>query len=208
MIVIGDVHGEYEKLMRLMDKLPQTEKICFVGDLIDRGPDSKKVLEFVKNSGYTTVLGNHEDMAANDHRTWAMNGANVTIENFGEYADWCDSEWSEWFNTLPLFAEFNYNNKRYLISHSFAYNAEETPSYEVLWGRDAVYAGIQDKEYYAADEKYDDGFINIFGHTPLKSEAKKILDRHWLIDTGACYKDSGGRLSAIDLTTEQIYFTE
>ena len=33
MIVIGDVHGEYNMLMRLMDKLPQTENICFVGDL-------------------------------------------------------------------------------------------------------------------------------------------------------------------------------
>jgi len=205
MIVIGDVHGEYDILMRLLDKLPQTDKLCFVGDLIDRGPDSKKVLEFVRDNNHTCVLGNHEDMAISDERRWVINGAGATIDNFGGYEDWLTSGWVDWMEKLPLFAEFNHNNKRYLISHSFAYNAESTTPYDVLWGRDAVYDGIQNKEYFLTDEKYDDGFINIFGHTPLKGEVRRVLGRHWLIDTGATYK---GKLSAIDLTDEKIYWAE
>lgn len=58
MIVIGDVHGEYDMLMRLMDTLPH-KNIIFVGDLIDRGPDSSKVVSFVKDNGYKCVVGNH-----------------------------------------------------------------------------------------------------------------------------------------------------
>ena len=37
---IGDVHGEYETMIRLVEKLPKDAKLFFVGDLIDRGPDS------------------------------------------------------------------------------------------------------------------------------------------------------------------------
>ena len=48
MIVIGDVHGEYNSLLSLLDILPQTDKICFVGDLIDRGPDSKKIIDLIR----------------------------------------------------------------------------------------------------------------------------------------------------------------
>ena len=48
--IIGDVHGHYNELISLINKLPNKidSKICFVGDLIDRGPDSKKVVDLVK----------------------------------------------------------------------------------------------------------------------------------------------------------------
>jgi len=203
MIVIGDVHGQYDMLMRLLDKLPQTDNLCFVGDLIDRGPDSKKVLEFVRDNNYKCVLGNHEDMALHNHKLWMINGGIATINNFGKINDWLNSEWIEWIENLPLFGEFNYNDKRYLISHSFAYNAEQTFVYDVLWGRDAVYNAMQNNNHCLYDKKYDDGFINIFGHTPLKNNAKKILNRHWMIDTGATYN---GKLTAINLINEQLYF--
>ena len=60
--VIGDVHGEYEKLLLLLSKLPKDAIVCFTGDLIDRGEESAKVVELVINNGYFCVLGNHEVM--------------------------------------------------------------------------------------------------------------------------------------------------
>lgn len=61
---IGDVHGCYETLIRLIDKLPNKEQsnLIFVGDLIDRGKDSAKALEFVRKGNYACVMGNHEKM--------------------------------------------------------------------------------------------------------------------------------------------------
>ena len=69
---IGDIHGEHDLLKRLLIEIPRTprEKLIFLGDYIDRGPDSpgvvRLVLEEKAKAPETTILlwGNHEDMAA------------------------------------------------------------------------------------------------------------------------------------------------
>lgn len=70
--IIGDVHGQLEALQNLLHYLgytptgkhPQGRKIVFVGDLVDRGPDSPAVLEWYKQAHQAgnayMVLGNHE----------------------------------------------------------------------------------------------------------------------------------------------------
>jgi serine/threonine protein phosphatase 1 len=196
MIVIGDVHGEFNTLMNLLDILPQTNYLCFVGDLIDRGPDSKKVVDFVKNNNHDCVMGNHEDLLLTDHRLWSLNGAKETLKSFSETNEinldkFLKSEYIEWFKNLPLTIEYynKINGKNYLISHSYAFYGTDTPKDDILWGRSFPKIDNQN-------------FINIFGHTPVQN-AKKIHDKHWLIDTGVAY---GNKLSAIDLITEKIYF--
>jgi len=58
--IIGDIHGEYQTLLVLVAKLPKDAKLIFVGDLIDRGLESKKVVAFVRKNGHQVVMGNHE----------------------------------------------------------------------------------------------------------------------------------------------------
>ena len=62
---IGDVQGCYQSLQQLLQGLhfnPEKDQLWFVGDLVNRGPDSLKTLQFVKSLGKSavTVLGNHD----------------------------------------------------------------------------------------------------------------------------------------------------
>ena len=63
--VIGDIHGQYRALRALLKQMkfsPSTHRLWFVGDLVNRGPQSQDVLQFVYDHQdvCTVVLGNHE----------------------------------------------------------------------------------------------------------------------------------------------------
>lgn len=64
-IVIGDVHGCYQGLLELLEKVKFTansDTLWFTGDLVNRGPESANVIRFVKDLGDSakTILGNHD----------------------------------------------------------------------------------------------------------------------------------------------------
>ncbi|MBN1606426.1 MAG: symmetrical bis(5'-nucleosyl)-tetraphosphatase [Polyangiaceae bacterium] len=63
--VLGDIHGCYEPLRRLLDRVgfdPTVDELWSVGDLVNRGPQSLEVLRFFRQLGTrcTAVLGNHD----------------------------------------------------------------------------------------------------------------------------------------------------
>ncbi len=62
-IVVGDIHGCYDELMDLMDKVgfESTDRLVTVGDLITKGPKSREVLElFMSDPRLSSVIGNHD----------------------------------------------------------------------------------------------------------------------------------------------------
>lgn len=63
--VVGDIHGCYafleEELSRVGFQDTKDRLFC-VGDLVDRGPESEKVLEYLKKPWFFSIKGNHEDM--------------------------------------------------------------------------------------------------------------------------------------------------
>lgn len=62
---VGDLHGNYTALYALLDQIgfnKEKDRLFCLGDLTDRGLDSNKVLELLKNKWLFTIRGNHEDI--------------------------------------------------------------------------------------------------------------------------------------------------
>ncbi|WWC59432.1 uncharacterized protein I303_101988 [Kwoniella dejecticola CBS 10117] len=72
LIFIGDIHGSYDPLLRLMDKIsynPSTDRLIHVGDLIAKGPKNTEVLTWMRDHEILGVRGNH-DQAVVQWRSW------------------------------------------------------------------------------------------------------------------------------------------
>ena len=188
MIVIGDVHGCFNTLQKLLEQLPNGKELCFLGDLIDRGPDSKKVVQFVKDGGHFCVLGNHEDLALSAHDdplttyNWLANGGTTALESYGGEIG---PDHLTWFRTLPLtLAQGNF-----IMSHSNVagqFGLVDDKNY-ILWNREL-------------DIFLTDGRVNVFGHTPTESPV--VGPGHVRIDTGCVF---GKTLTAYDTDTGHFF---
>ena len=67
--VVGDIHGMFSLLEKQLKKLkfdPERDVLISVGDLVDRGPESHRVLEFVDQPWFFFVKGNHEQLVINN----------------------------------------------------------------------------------------------------------------------------------------------
>lgn len=66
-LIVGDVHGCVSKLLAALDDVgfdpAAGDRLFLLGDLIDRGPESERVLELLETPGVFSVMGNHEEMA-------------------------------------------------------------------------------------------------------------------------------------------------
>ncbi len=206
--VIGDVHGCIYTLKALISKLPADANIVFVGDLVDKGNFPKEVIKFVINSGYKSILGNHEAymlkyiedaLLHNKVSDWSTEkhfGGYKTIENYKDDIPTLKRH-LEWIKTLPRYIEID----KFFITHAFA-----LPYYK---RRDSVEAhiGLMSNRPNSIDKwgwNWEDGYenyevINIYGHEIVDSI--DISKNHVGIDTGA---HKGRRLSAICLGSMQI----
>lgn len=100
-IIIGDVHGEYKELCALLEKVwpEKDDRLIFLGDLFDRGPESREVLRKVqqleKDYGerFVLLLGNHEDYLLKEKLTirermiWEKVGRGTTVASFKAYGE-------------------------------------------------------------------------------------------------------------------------
>jgi serine/threonine protein phosphatase 1 len=204
--VVGDIHGCFDKLRALMDKIPinyAQDQLIFIGDYIDRGPSSVEVVDYLidlkkRFPGTIFLMGNHEDMLQNyldgsDRFTYLLNGGQRTLEEYLSRSNNpktypVPSEHLEFFNSLCLY----YQTEDYIFVHAGLRKKvplESQEKMDLLWIRD---------EFIYSDFNF--GKRVIFGHTPFK---EPLLQSNKIgIDTGAVY---GNRLTCIQLPQMEFF---
>jgi hypothetical protein len=93
-LVVTDIHGCIGSLTRLLNAAPKGVQLVFGGDLIDRGPNSRAVVEMAMGYNIPTVAANHDDLCLAFYRrkahcanmydpgVWLHNGGKETLPNW------------------------------------------------------------------------------------------------------------------------------
>jgi serine/threonine protein phosphatase 1 len=209
-IVIGDVHGHYEGLMTLLEAIAPTpeDQVYFLGDLIDRGPHSAQVVNFVKRNNYPCLLGNHEQMLLSiltDERScsprmqaWLYSGGQATVDSYNEAT--IPDDHLDWFKTLPTYID---------LGDIWLTHAGVDPSKSVIEQTADQLCWIRE-EFHSIKKPYFPDKQIIIGHTitftlPGVSPGQLAQGQGWLgIDTGA-YHPRSGWLTGLDITNQLVY---
>ncbi|MEM6413068.1 MAG: metallophosphoesterase family protein [Pseudomonadota bacterium] len=215
---IGDIHGRSDLLHQILHGIERFEasksdgkkyRLIFLGDYVDRGPDSKSVLDLLTKLSHSTtdtvfLKGNHEAgmlefiKSAHESDRWLEWGGIETLESYGVDAGLTrsqDSMASDLAKAIPQshlsFLEqllLSYEAGDYYFAHAGVKPGtplKEQSERDLLWIRDEFHNTAPDQR----PEK-----IVVHGHHPVK----KPLDAGWRIavDTGAIWT---GKLSAVRL---------
>ena len=193
---IGDVHGCLKTLEALLAKIPSASRVVFTGDLVDRGPSSKGVVELVMSGGYQCVLGNHElfllasefggkfSSGYSEKRGWISNGGDHTLQSYGGTIP---ESHLKWISELPLLIEFTKpddvsdKGRRLVVTHSAYHTGFHKFKVDVsknLWSNDSILWNRL--PVYKSTNRY---FVH--GHTV--QESPDVKSWYSNIDTGCVF---------------------
>lgn len=201
-LAIGDIHGCLRSLEALADYVGFTadDTVVTLGDYVDRGPDSKGVLDFLIDlaAGVHLVhlMGNHEIMMrealeyGGGTLSWLSVGGRETLASYGGDAPDSipDSHWEFIRSGLPY-----YENETHFFVHANADSSiplEHQPDYELYW------------QPFDSPAPHMSGKTMVCGHTSQRFGLPRNLGHAICIDTNAC---RGGWLTCLD-TDQGIYW--
>jgi serine/threonine protein phosphatase 1 len=219
---VGDIHGELEKLEELLELMPLEEgdRLVFLGDYVDRGPDAfgvvARLIELQKLYACSFLLGNHESMFL-DFLGWSdvayfggdaflMNGGDRTLASYGyfdrENPDRAGFQLPKEHEDFLLSLKLHHREADYLFVHAGLGRDElqcDDPDFalrrarveDLLWNRTT------------AELPHRLGVTLVYGHTPSEDFSVRWNQPFSIgVDTGAVY---GGPLTAIRLPDEKIF---
>lgn len=215
LFAIGDIHGCYNAFRTLLERhiqIKKSDKIILLGDYIDRGAQSKEVVDYIidlQSDGFDIVplLGNHEAMLLDAYYNdghlslWIQNGGTETLKSFGiRSLKNMERRYIDFFSGLPYYFAF----EDYLFVHAGFNDDLNNPfedRYHMIW---------KCKERYKHPSLKDKTIVH--GHRPVSKTICKenVPGKNKVInlDTGCVYSDytGYGTLTALELYTNCLYF--
>jgi len=204
---IGDIHGMLPKLRRLIAQCEahadgREASFVFLGDYIDRGPQSAGVVRFVIDlqsrlgDRVVALTGNHEIMAvgAFDGRVpedyWLSQGGSETLRSYQiKRAYELPQDHVDWLRALPL----SHDDGRRFFVHAGIDPAKPLDAQD---GNDLIWI----REPFLSDRR-DHGRLIVHGHTPLETETPDLRANRLNLDTAAVF---GGPLTAAVFTDQEV----
>jgi len=203
-IAIGDIHGcsiAFESLINAIDPQPD-DMIVTLGDYVDRGIDSKGVLDqLIKlrdRCRLVPILGNHDQMmmhakdGRSDFQFWLNCGGDAALDSYGSTGQ-LDLIPAAHFRFLKsCFSYFETDTHIFLhANYKPDVPLEKQDDHTIRW------LSLRD---YVPPTKHCSGKVAVVGHTPQA----EIFDMEYLIciDTGVC---DGGWLTALDVQSGQVW---
>ena len=219
--VIPDVHGNLNTLKCLIENcinLLKTDELYFLGDYIDRGPNSKGVIDYIMNlqgSGYNVqcIRGNHEDYCIRAweadqkrflfktkiEKDWRRNGATRTLLSFGAKRPRdIDKKYIDWMKETKYYIELD----KCILVHAglnFGIGNPYDDVRSMMWIRD----------FKVDKNKIGDKKV-IHGHVPVEMSMIELFKNNKYdflsLDNGVYYKNKEGfgNLLAYNIDTEEI----
>jgi serine/threonine protein phosphatase 1 len=206
-LVVGDVHGCARALEALLQAVAPTpgDLLVFLGDYVDRGPDSAAVLNRLvslsKTHNLVALRGNHEQMMQSarqgdaDLGLWCNLGGEATLMSYcpfddhGTLADVPDDHWDFLDHRLVDFHETD--------THFFVHGGvlrhlplDRQPPLVLRW------------QTYNDPPPHPSGKVILCGHTPQKSGRPRNLGHAVCIDT---YAHGGGWLTCLDVVSGAVW---
>lgn len=203
-LAIGDIHGCDTALERMIAEIAPTpdDEIVVLGDVVDRGPDSRRcidlLLELQQRCRLVFIKGNHEDMMLDALNygewagSWLVYGGRETLDSYGGEAK-----------------QISENHREFLESGLDCYETDSTifvhanlePGVPIR--RQSV-AWLRWNHLTGREQPRPSGKIVVCGHTRLVSGVPATLPGWICIDTAAC---AGGWLTCLDVDTLQVLQT-
>jgi serine/threonine protein phosphatase 1 len=211
-IAIGDVHGSSAALAALVRAIAPTslDVLVFLGDYIDRGPDSRGVLEQVialaQRCTLVPLLGNHEEMllaaleGQSELRYWIKFGGTEALASYGyrggpelHPADLRALIPDEHLRFIKGCRDYSETARHFFVHACYQ---PGLPLHEQRWG------GLRWVSLPPVPKPHSSGKVAIVGHTPQKSG--EVLDLGYLkcIDT---FCHGGGWLTALEVRTGKVW---
>jgi serine/threonine protein phosphatase 1 len=212
LFAIGDIHGCFEQFQILIEDeicLKKEDKLILLGDYIDRGIQSKEVVDFIidlqnRDFNIIALLGNHEAMlldAYNDESKfslWIMNGGEETLNSFNikDLKD-LDVVYLNFFKSLVYYHPVD----QYLFVHA-GFNDEKPfdDQYCMLW---------KSKKSYEHPLLIDKTIVHGHSPVPLSYLEESVLAKKQVLalDTGCVFSDKEGfgKLSALELYSGTVF---
>lgn len=202
-IAIGDIHGCAKALRSLIEaiKLTPADRLIALGDYVDRGPDSREVIEQLielsRQCKLIPLLGNHEIMLQraldepHEMHFWLECGGDATLASYGGRLERIPAGHIQFINNCRRY----YETAKHIFLHA-NYAADipldEQPDHLLFW----------EHLVYSLPARHESGKTAIVGHTPQLSGEILDLGHILCIDT---YCFGTGWLTALDVQTGQLW---